>query len=99
MDKATERRLKDEAEEYAKTDEFSLDKQDMRYKLEREGEDIPDDEKLNEMVKDQYIELRRRELYCEENGHAWKETNPDPENGTSDLDCECCGEHHTLQWP
>ena len=99
MDKATERRLKDEAEEYAKTDEFSLDKQDMRYKLEREGEDIPDDEKLNEMVKDQYIELRRRELYCEENGHAWKGTNPDPENGTSDLDCECCGEHHTLQWP
>lgn len=99
MDKATERRLKDEAEEYAKTDEFSLDKQDMRYKLERECEDILDDEKLNKMVKDQYIELRRRELYCEENGHAWKETNPDPENGTSDLDCECCGEHHTLQWP
>lgn len=99
MDKATERRLKDEAGEYAKTDEFSLDKQDMLYKLEREGKAIPDDEKLNEMVKDQYIELRRRELYCEENGHAWKETNPDPENGTSDLDCECCGEHHTLQWP
>lgn len=98
IDEATEAKLYDEAEEYSKTDEFELDKQDMQYKLQMEGKEIPDDEKLNEMVKEQYVDIRCRELYCKKNGHTWKETNPDPENGTSDLDCECCGEHHTLQW-
>lgn len=97
-DKATEQKLRAEAEEYTKSYEFELDRQDMQYRLRREGKEAPDDETLNEMVKEQYVELRRREIYCEKNGHDWKETNPDPENGTSDLDCECCGEHHTLQW-
>lgn len=97
-DKATEMKLRSEAEEYAKTAEFELDRQDMKYRLQREGKEIPDDEKLNEMVKEQYIEIRRREIYCENNGHAWQESNADPENGTSDLECERCGEFHTLHW-
>lgn len=98
MDKPNEEKLKAEAEEYAKTYEFGLDKQDMKYRLQREGKEIPEDDTLSEMVKEQYIETRRREIYCEENGHDWKEANADPESGTSDLDCERCGEHHTLQW-
>jgi len=97
-DKATEMKLRSEAEEYSKTGEFELDRQDMKYRLQREGKEIPDDEKLNEMVKEQYIEIRRREIYCENNGHDWHESNPDPENGTSDLECERCGEFHTLHW-
>ena len=49
IDEATEAKLYDEAEEYSKTDEFELDKQDMQYKLQMEGKEIPDDEKLNEI--------------------------------------------------
>ena len=58
IDEATEAKLYDEAEEYSKTDEFELDKQDMQYKLQMEGKEIPDDEKLNEMVKEQYVDIR-----------------------------------------
>lgn len=97
-DKATEIKLRSEAEEYSKTDEFELDRQDMKYRLQIECKEIPDDEKLNEMVKEQYIDIRRRQIYCENNGHAWRESNPDPENGTSDLECERCGEFHILYW-
>lgn len=97
-DVTTEEKLKAEAEEFTKTSEFELEKQDVLYRLQREGKDEPDEETLNKLAKESYIEVRRREIYCEKNGHSWKETNPDPENGTSDLDCECCGEHHTLHW-
>lgn len=97
-DKATEIKLWSEAEEYSKTDEFELDRQDMKARLQIECKEIPDDEKLNEMVKEQYIDIRRREIFCENNGHAWRESNPDPENGTSDLECERCGEFHILHW-
>ena len=37
IDEATEAKLYDEAEEYSKTDEFELDKQDMQYKLQMEA--------------------------------------------------------------
>lgn len=98
VDKETELKLKAEADEYSKSYAFGFDKQDMLYKFKIEGMEIPDDEKLNEMVKEEYIEIRKREIFCEKNGHDWKETNADLENGTSDLDCECCGEHNTLHW-
>ena len=98
IDDTTVEKLKAEAEEYSKTSEFELDKQDMQYRLRMEGQDISDDEKLGEMVKEQYVDMKCRELYCEKNGHTWKESNVDPESGTNDLDCECCGEHHTIQW-
>lgn len=91
-------KLQAEAEEYAKSYEFGLDMQDMEYKLAREGKEIPSKEERIKMVKEQYMDIRRREMYCEKNGHSWKESNADPESGTSELDCECCGEHHTLQW-
>ena len=55
IDEATEAKLYDEAEEYSKTDEFELDKQDMQYKLQMEGKEIPNDEKLNEMVKEELV--------------------------------------------
>ena len=65
---------------------------------EYEGKEIPPKEKLAEMVKKQYIKQRRKEMFCEKVGHNWKESNPDPESGTSDLDCQSCGEHQTIQW-
>ncbi len=91
-------KLSKEAEEYTHTDQFQLDMQDAKYMLEMEGETIPSDFQMTDRLKEIYIAQKRREVFCEENGHSWRETNPDPENGTSDLDCECCGEHHSLQW-
>lgn len=92
------KKFSEEAEEYTHTDQFQLDMQDAKYKLEMEGETISSDFHLTDRLKEIYIEQKRREVFCEENGHSWRETNPDPENGRSDLDCECCGEHHNLQW-
>lgn len=96
--KSLKERLEEEAQEYIKTAEFDLDMHDMAYRLEYEGKEIPPKDKLEEMVKKQYIKQRRKEMFCEKVGHDWKESNPDPENGTSDLDCQCCGEHQTIQW-
>ena len=91
-------KLSIEAEEYLHTDQFQLDMMDKKYQLEREGLEIPSESSLTDRLKEIFIEQRRREIFCEENGHSWQETNPDPENGTSELDCERCGEHHTLHW-
>lgn len=91
-------KLSAEAEEYVLTDQFKLDMQDAKYQLQREGHKIPSDYSLTDRLKEIFVEQRRKEIFCEENGHSWQETNPDPENGTSELDCERCGEHHTLHW-
>ena len=56
IDKETELKLKTEADEYSKSYAFGFDKQDMEYRLKAEGLEVPDDEKLNEMVKEEYIE-------------------------------------------
>lgn len=89
--------LQAEADEYAKSFEFGLDMQDMEYRLKFEGKEVSSED-LAKMVKEQFIQQRCNEIYCEKNGHTWQETNADAENGTSDLECEVCGEHHTLQW-
>lgn len=91
-------KLSAEAEEYLHTDQFRLDMMDEKYRLEREGLEIPSESRLIERLKDFFVEQRRKEIFCEENGHSWHESNPDPENGTSDLECERCGEFHTLHW-
>ena len=91
-------KLSAEAEEYLHTDQFQLDMMDEKYRLEREGLEIPSESSLADRLKEIFIEQRRKEIFCEKNGHSWQESNPDPENGTSDLECERCGEFHTLHW-
>ncbi len=41
---------------------------------------------------------KETECVCEQEGHTWKETNENPENGTSDLECEGYHESQVLGW-
>ena len=93
-----EKRLKMDIEAYLKSEDYLRDISFEKNEYFVSGKQIPSDEIVAEEVKDFYIKQRRKEIECELHGHLIKESNPDPENGTSDAECVHCGETWTMHF-
>lgn len=94
LDKPT---LEERLEAYLKSEDYEQDLYLKAQEYEDAHMPVPPDEQLREQViadKRAWLEVY---AVCESEGHAWEEI-ADAENGTSDLDCTRCGEHHFLQW-
>lgn len=93
-----EKRLKKDLEIYLKSEQYHTDISFEKNEYFVKGKEIPPDEIVAKEVKDFYIKQRRKEIECELYGHVIKESNPDPENGTSDAECLHCGETWTMHF-
>lgn len=98
LDEEDEKRIEDKIEEYLKSESYKLDFSTEIKLYESEGKEVPSDdfikEELIKLMREQFI----KEIECEHNGHRWKETNVDPENGANDLECENCGMMEGVHW-
>ena len=84
--------------EYLNSAEFETDFNIEINNYMARGEEVPPDRQIREKLKEECYQRYRREMFCEENGHSRHEVNPDIENGTSDMECNCCGGSQTIHW-
>lgn len=98
LDEEDEKRIEDKIEEYLKSESYKLDFSTEVMSYESEGKEVPSEDFIKEELVKQMREQFIREIECEHNGHRWKETNVDLENGTDDLECENCGMVEGIHW-
>ena len=83
--------------EYQQSELLLLDIDALTFDYKAQGLSVPPEDQLCEEV----IAIARKrledELTCEAEGHFWKEEG-NPENGSSDLTCQRCGDYQNLQW-
>ena len=91
-------KIKAMVKEYLNSAEFETDFNIEINNYIARGEEVPPDRQIREMLKEGCYQRYRREMFCEENGHSRHEVNPDIENGTSDMECNCCGGSQTIGW-
>lgn len=83
--------------EYVKSDEFSLDINDLICDYQAQGLPVPPEDQLREEATTEARKCLETIMICEAQGHLWVE-RADPENGRSDLTCRRCGVTENLQW-
>ena len=91
-------RIEREINEYLESEEFEIDMAvEVRW-YQEEGVKVPPDDFIESVLVKRRREQLEKEIECEEEGHRGKETGADPENGTSDMECENCGMRDHIQW-
>lgn len=94
LDKPT---IKEQLEGYLESEDLEMDIDGLKNEYVCQGQQIPHEDCLcNEAVANMRKHLENLAV-CKSEGHQLQET-ADPENGTSDLSCDRCGYHETLQW-
>lgn len=90
--------LEQRLEAYQRSSLLAEDVGELADYYHRHGFPIPTEEQLQAEAIDNCRIWLERYAQCESEGHQWQEDAADPENGTSDLTCDRCGEYHHLQW-
>ena len=93
-----EDRIEREINDYLESEEYEVDLAiEVRW-YQEEGMSVPSNDFIESVLVKRRREQLEKEIECEKEGHRWKETNADPENGTSDMECENCGMTDHIQW-
>ena len=98
LNEEDEKRIEDKIKEYLESKEYEMDFSAEIMAYESEGKEVPSEDFIKDELIRQMREQFTREAECEHEGHRWKETNADPENGTNDLECENCGLTEGIHW-
>lgn len=91
-------RVEKETEEYLNSETYIDDMGNAIGTYHAYGLDIPTDEELKEELIYSFKQLSIKGIECEMNGHQLVESNLDPENGTSYLECTHCGYGETIRF-
>ena len=97
-DEPDEDRIEREITEYLESDEYDIDTAIEIRHYQEEGKGTPSREYIEKILTERRRQQIEKEIECEKEGHRWKETDADPENGTSDMECENCGMTGHIQW-
>lgn len=93
-----EDRIGREIVEYLESDDFSIDSAIEIRQYQEEGKGTPSREYIEKILTQRKREQIEKEIECGKEGHHWNETGADPENGTSDMECQNCGMTGYIQW-
>lgn len=97
-EESDDERIEREINEYLESEEFEIDLAvEVRW-YQEEGMKVPPDDFIESVLVKRRREQLEKEIECEKEGHKWKEIDADPENGTSDMECENCGMTDHIQW-
>ncbi len=81
---------------YTRSEDLQRDIADLAQDYRRQGLPVPPAEQLRGEAVSDARKCLEAVMACEAKGHLWKE-RADPENGTSELSCRCCGRTEHLR--
>ena len=97
-DETDEDRVEREVNEYLESEEYEIDAAIEIREYQEESKGTPSRELIEKILTERRREQIEKEIECEKEGHRWKETDADPENGRSDMECKNCGMTGHIQW-